>query len=80
MRFTVHTGLKSTPFEFYHGRKPRTELTKVMKTGKSFPSIWSEMFISANNRPKIAIYVTKKGDGEVSNHIIMSRTETKKKF
>ena len=27
MRFTVHTGLKKTPFELHHGRKPRTELT-----------------------------------------------------
>ena len=24
MRFTIHTGLKITPFELHHGRKPRT--------------------------------------------------------
>ena len=25
MRFTIHTGLKITPFELHHSRKPRTE-------------------------------------------------------
>ena len=33
MRFTKHTGLKKTPFELHHGRKPRTELTKIIKDG-----------------------------------------------
>ena len=49
MRFTLHTGLKITSSELQHGRKPRTELTNVMKTGKSFLSNWSDMFSSANN-------------------------------
>ena len=30
MRFTIHTGLKITPFELHHGRKPRTELTNIV--------------------------------------------------
>ena len=34
MRFTAHTGLKKTPFELHHGRKPRTELTNIIKEGK----------------------------------------------
>ena len=38
MRFTIHTGLKLTPFELHHGRKPRTELTNLVKDGKSFLS------------------------------------------
>ena len=25
MQFTIHTGLKKSPFELHHGRKPRTE-------------------------------------------------------
>ena len=33
-RFTIHTGLKITPFELHHGRKPRTELTNIVKDGK----------------------------------------------
>ena len=36
MRFTVHTRLKKTPFELHHGRKPRTELTNIVKDGKTF--------------------------------------------
>ena len=27
MRFTIHTGLKTTPFELHHDRKSRTEQT-----------------------------------------------------
>ena len=42
MRFTIHTGLKLTPFELHHGRKPRTELTNLVKDGKSFLSDWTE--------------------------------------
>ena len=34
MRFTIHMGLKKTPFELHQGRKPRTELTNIMKDGK----------------------------------------------
>ena len=35
VRFTIHTGLKVTPFELQHGRKPRTELTNIVKDGKT---------------------------------------------
>ena len=55
MRSTIHTGLKKTPFELHHGRKPRTELTNIIKDGKSFLSNWSELSISAPIRPKISI-------------------------
>ena len=79
MRFTIHTGLKITPFELHHGRKPRTELTNIIKDGKTFLSKWSELTVSANNRPKILIYVTRNGEGEVSNHLIMARTKTEEK-
>ena len=57
MRFTVHTGLKKTPFELHHGRKPRTELTNIVKDGKTFLSDCSELSISAPIRPKIPIYM-----------------------
>ena len=43
MRFTIHTGLKKTPFELHHGRKPRTELTNIVKDGKTFLSDWSDL-------------------------------------
>ena len=43
MRFTIHTGLKTTPFELHHGPKPRTELTNIIKDGRSFLSNWREI-------------------------------------
>ena len=55
-RSTVHMGLKITLFELHHGRKPRTELTHIVKNGKTYLSIWSELNISAPNRPKISNY------------------------
>ena len=33
--FTIHTGLKITPFDTHDGRKPRTELTNIVKNGKT---------------------------------------------
>ena len=57
MRFTVPTGLKKTPFELHHGRKSRTQLTNIVKDGKTFLFDWSELSISAQIRPKIPTYV-----------------------
>ena len=79
MRFTIHTGLKTTPFELHHGRKPRTELTNIIKDGRSFLSNQREIPVLANNRPKIPIYVARNGDGEVSNHIVMARIKSEEK-
>ena len=79
MQFTVHTGLKKTPFELHHGRKPITELTNIVKEGKTFLSDWSELSISAPIRPKIPIYVGRDGEGEITNHIIMARNKTEEK-
>ena len=76
MRFTIHTGLKLTPFELHHGRKPRTELTDIVKDGKSYLSDWSELSVSASNKPKIPIYVGRNADGDITNHIVMPRTKT----
>ena len=79
MRFTIHTGLKKTPFELHHGRKPRTELTNIIKDGKSFLSNWSELSVSAPNRPKIPMYVGRDADGEITNHMVMARTKTEER-
>ena len=78
MRFTIHTRLKRTPFELHHGRKPKTELTNIVKDGKTYQSDWSEKSISAN-KPKIPIYVGRDADGEITNHMVMARTKTEKK-
>ena len=79
MRFTIHTGLKITPFELHHGRKPRTEVTNIIRDGKTVLSNWSEMNISAPSRPKIPIYVGRDADGEITNHIIMARNKTEER-
>ena len=79
MRFTIHTGLKKTPFELHHGRKLRTELTNIMKDGKSFLSDWSELSILAHNKLKIPIYVGRDAEGEITNHMIMARTKTEER-
>ena len=57
MLFTVHMGLEKTPFEQHHSRKPRTELTNIVKDSKTYLSDWSELSVSAPIRPKIPIYV-----------------------
>ena len=51
MCFTIHTGFKITLFELHLGRKPGTELTNIIKNRKTYLSNWSEMTISAPNRP-----------------------------
>ena len=76
MRFTIHTGLKTTPFEFHHGRKWRTELLNILKNGKTVLSKLSEMTIPAASTPKTPIYVGRDANGEITNHIIMAKTKT----
>ena len=74
MRFTIHTGLKLTPFELHHGRKPRTELTNLVKDGKSFVSDWTELSVLAEKKPKIPIYVSRNEEGDVTNYLVMAKT------
>ena len=79
MRFTIHTGLKETPFELHHGQTPRTELTNIKKDGKSIMSNWSELSISAPTRPIIPIYVGRDADGEITNHLVIAQTKTEER-
>ena len=78
MRFNVHTGLKKTPFELHHGRKPRTELPSIVEDGKMYLSDWSELSVSTPIRPKISIFVGRDADGEITNHIVMARTKAER--
>ena len=78
-RFTIHTGFKITPFELHHGKKPRTELTNIVKDGKTLLSNWSEMTVSAPDRPQIPIYVGRDAEGEITNHNIMAKTKNEVK-
>ena len=79
MRFTIHTGLKLTPFELHHGRKPRSELTNLVKDGKSFLSDWTELSVSAERKPKIPIYVSRDEEGDVTNYLVMGKTKAEEK-
>ena len=79
MRFTKHTGLKLTPFELHHGRKPRIELTNLVKDGKSFLSDWTELSVSAEKKPKIPFYVSRNEERDVANYLVMATTKTKEK-
>ena len=79
MRFTIHTGIKLTPFELHHGRKPRTELTNLVKDGKSFLSDWTELSVSAEKKTKIPIYVSRNEEGDVTNYLVMAKTKTEEK-
>ena len=45
MRFTIHNGLKVSPFDLHHGRKPRTELTIIIKN-QSYLSDWTTFIVS----------------------------------
>ena len=79
MRFTIHTGLKTTLFELHHGRKPRTKVTNIIRDRKPYLSNWSEMAISAAIRPTIAIYVSRYAEGESTKHI-RARTKTEEEL
>ena len=79
MRFTIHTGLKITPFELHHGRKPRTELTSIVKDGKAYLSIWSEITVLAPDRQKLPIYVGRDAEREITNHFIIAKTKNEDK-
>ena len=57
-RLTMHTGLTVSPFELDHGRKPRTELTNIVKDNKSF--ICDRTTLNVSVPPKqIMIYVAR---------------------
>ena len=79
MRFTIHTGLKLTPFELHHSRKPRTDLTNLVKDGKSFFSDWTELSVSAEKKPKIPIYVSRNEEGDVRNYLVMAKAKAEEK-
>ena len=52
MGFTVQTGVKVTPLELHHGRKSRSELTNIVKDGKTYLSNWSIYLFQHKTDPK----------------------------
>ena len=49
-----------------------------MKTKKNL-SIWSEISISVPNKPKLPIFVGSDAVGEITNHMVMTKTKTGEK-
>ena len=76
MRFTIHTGLKVSPSELHHGRKPRSEYTNIVKDNKSYLSDWKTMNVSVPLK-QIPNYVARNERREVTDCIKMT---TKKKI
>ena len=72
MRFTIHTGLKVSPFELYHGRKLSIELTNIIKDNKSYLSDWTTLNVSVPPK-QILSYVARNENMEGMDHIIMAR-------
>ena len=75
MRFTIHTGLNLTPLELHHARKPRSEITNLVKDSKSFLSDWTELSVSAERKPKIPSYVSRDEEGDVTKYLVMAKTK-----
>ena len=66
-----------TPFELHHGRKLRTELTNIIK-GKPYLANWVKL--SAENRPKIPIYISRDAERTVTNHFLMAEPKAQEKL
>ena len=79
MRFTLHTGLNLTPFELHYGRKPRPELTNLVKDGKSFLSDWTELSVSAEKKTNDTNLRVEKEEGDVTNYLVIAKTKTEEK-
>ena len=69
MRYTIHTGIKVSPFELHHGRKPRTELTNKVKDSKSYSCDWETMNVSVPPK-QIRIYVARNEKGKETDQIV----------
>ena len=60
-------------------KKPKTELTDIVKDGKSYLSDWSWVSVLSPARPKIPIFIGRGADGKISKKTIIARTKTKEK-
>ena len=72
MQFTTHNELKMSIFELHHARKPRTELTNLVKDNRNFLSEWTTLDVSVP-RKQIPIYAARSQRGEVTDLIVMAR-------
>ena len=73
-------GTKNTTLRTTLWWKARIELTNIVKDANgTYLSNWSEIAVSAPNKPKIPMYVGCDAEGEITNHIIVVKTKTEAK-
>ena len=72
MGFTIHTGLKLSPFERHHGRKLRTKLTNIVNDNNSYLSCCTTVSISVPPK-QIPFYVARNEKGKVTDYIVMDK-------
>ena len=72
LRFRIRARFEVSPFELHHGRKPKTELTNITKSNKSFYSDRTTLIVSVP-RSKYQSVWPEKQIGEVKEHIVMAR-------
>ena len=72
MRFTIHTGLRVSPFEQHHRREPIPELINIIKGNQSYLSDWTTLNVSVPPK-QTPIYVARNGKREVTDLMIMAR-------
>ena len=72
MQLTIHTRLKVSPLELHHSRKPRTELTNIVKVNNIYLSDWTTLNVSVPPKQNLT-YLTRSEKRELTVHIIMAR-------
>ena len=71
-RFKIHTGSEVSPFDLLPGKKPRTELTNIIKDNKSYLSDWTTLNVSVPPK-QIPINVARNEKREVTDHKFKAR-------
>ena len=85
MRFTIHTGIKVSPLELHNGRKPKTELTNIIKDNRSYLFDWTLNVSEPSKQKPICGSKQKRSDGpynygqEEKNTLLRVAQITKKK-
>ena len=74
-QFVMHTGFRTTSFKILHGRKPRTELTKIMEDIKSYFPNWKKLTTKMTTK-RTQIFVDHNKKEEVTDDSVMASKKT----
>ena len=67
LRFRIHSETKKTPFESHFGRAPRTIISNLKNS------------VSVDSKD-LSVYITRKSDREITDHLVMSKKTVEPKF